>query len=167
MKHFRIFLFWALITGSTSVALGQQSKPGSDREKGSDRREKVQETKKSDSENDPADADDEDDSEHRMAALRNGGNGRAPDPRNRSKNMVASDVYEALAVSASEEFAEDFGITDAKDRDELLRACRKYYRAKELLDAQFADKESGPYLKKSEVLEREYSKELRRVLPES
>ena len=102
-----------------------------------------------------------------MTGARKGGNGRTPDPRNRSKNMVASDVYEALAVSASEEFAKDFGITDAKDRNQLLRACRKYYRAKELLDAQFADKKSGAYLKKSEVLEREYSKELRRVLPES
>ena len=118
--------------------------------------------------NDPAGADeDEDDSDYDMAAARKGGNERTPDPRNRSKNMVASDVYEALAVSASEEFAKDFGITDAKDRNQLLRACRKYYRAKELLDAQFADKKSGAYLKKSEVLEREYSKELRRVLPES
>ena len=166
MKHFRILLIWALWMGSTALALGQQSKPRADKDQDATRQE-MKESKRDLELSDADDEDDEDDLEYNLAAADNTRSGRTPDSRNRSKGMVAADTYEAQAVLASEAFAKDFGITDAKDREELLRACRKYYRAKELLDAQFADKEGGPYLKKAEVLEREYSKELRRVLPES
>lgn len=100
------------------------------------------------------DRDDDDDTEDDMAADLNRDNGRTPDSRNRSKSMVSTDTCEAGAVIASEAFAKDYGITDARDRDELL-------------DAQFSDRKSEQYQKKAEVLEREYSKELRRVLPES
>lgn len=163
MKHFRILLIWALWMGSTALVVGQQANPRAEREKDTNRQEKKETQKESDRD----DADDDDDAEYGMAAVSNQENGRRPDSRNRSKAMVSADTYEAEAVTASEAFAKDFGITDARDRDELLKACRKYYRAKELLDAQFTDRKSEQYRKKAEVLEREYSKELRRVLPES
>lgn len=166
MKLVRIFLFWALLLGSPCLVLGQQSKDRADKENKATRQEK----KESKRDREPSDSDaddDDDDSEYLLSGPNQGGNGRRPDAKNRNKNLLSTDSYEAEAVSASEAFASDYGITDAKERNELLKACRKYYRAKELLDAQFTDRESEPYRKKAEILEREYSKELRRVLPES
>lgn len=169
MKHFCHLLFWALLMGSPSLLLGQQSKSRADQDKDA-RRLEAKESKRdlepSQAEEED-DKDDEDDSAYSLTAVSKGGNGRRPDVRNRSKSMVSADANEAEAVDASEAFARDFGITDPKDRDELLKACRKYYRAKELLDAQFTDRNSQTYRKKAEILEREYSRELRRVLPES
>lgn len=95
------------------------------------------------------------------------GSNRAPSSLNRSTDLVATDVIEDQAEYTSNQFAEFFDIVDAKDQDQLLKACRKYFRAKELLDAQFSDKDSELYQKKAEILEREYSRELRQVLPES
>ena len=166
MKHFCHLLFWALLIGSPTLVLGQQSKSRADKGKDAPR----QETHVSDRASNLTGADDEednDDSEYRVTAAAQGGNGRRPDARNRSKGMVSADTNEAEAVNASQALASDYGITDPKDRDELLKACRKYYRAKELLDAQFTDRNSETYRKKAEILEREYSRELRRVLPES
>ena len=68
---------------------------------------------------------------------------------------------------ASMTLVETYGISDAKDRKEVRKACLKYFRARALLDAQFGDKTSADYQKRSQVLEREYGKELRKVLPQS
>ena len=169
MKHLCHLLFWALLMGSPSLLLGQQSNSRAGQVKDARRlegKESKRDLEPSQAEGED-DKDDEDDSAYSLVAASNGGNGRRPDVRIRSKNMVSTDTNEAEAVNASEAFARDFGITDPKDRDELLKACRKYYRAKELLDAQFTDRNSETYRKKAEILEREYSRELRRVLPES
>ena len=144
MKHFRILRLWAIWMGSTALALGQQANPRAERDKDTCRQEKMETQREFDRD----DEEDEDDSDDRMATDSKGYSRRTPDSRNRSKTMVSTDTCEGGAVTASEAFAKDYGITDARDRDELL-------------DAQFSDR------KKAEVLEREYSKELRQVLPES
>jgi len=160
MKHLRIFLLWALLLGSAPLALGQRSSSKPDTKKDQDKREEIRERD---------DSEDEEDEGEELFSTRpqhNSQDDRTPDPRNRSKNMASADVGESEAFSASEEIAESFGITDPQDQKELLKACRKYFRAKELLDSEFADKKNGQYLKKHEILEREYSRELSRILPQ-
>lgn len=139
MKQLRLFLVWTLFLAHAPMALGQQTVENGDA-----------------GESDPL-----------ILAESEDGSNRAPSSLNRSTDLVATDVIEDQAEYTSNQFAEFFDIVDAKDQDQLLKACRKYFRAKELLDAQFSDKDSELYEKKAEILEREYSRELRQVLPES
>ncbi len=177
MKLMRIFLIWALLLGCTPLVLGQQTKEIDGKEKADSKRDKRWRDNDPDRKNNSSDTDEEKEDEREdddnddsgtfeMAEAREPGS-RAPDARKRGKEMVAGDMVETKALETRDEIAENYGIRKPKDMDELLNACRKYYRAKELLDAQFTNKESEEYRKKAQVLEREYSRELRQVLPES
>lgn len=181
MKLMRIFLLWSLLLGFAPLAIGQQSKEKDRKERNDSKRDnrwneddsdrKNNASGKKDEKEDEAerggqreDDGDEDDETFEMADSRERG-GRAPTARNREKKVMAGDPVETQALAARDAMVQHHGIRKPKDRDDLLSACRKYYRAKELLDAQYANKESEDYRKKAQVLEREYSRELRQVLP--
>lgn len=181
MKLIRIFLLWSLLLGFAPLVIGQQSKEKDRKERDDSKRDNRWSEDESDRKNNDSDKKDEkddederggpwedegdeDDDAFEMAESRQRGN-RAPDWRKRGKDMVAGDLVENQALAARDEMVQHHGIRKPKDRDDLLSACRKYYRAKELLDAQYANKESEDYRKKAQVLEREYSRELRQVLP--
>lgn len=164
MKLMRIFLILALLLGGTPMLSGQQSDAKDRQERADSRRNSdANSSEKDERQDDDALADS--DTFEMAESLENGS--RAPNAHNRGKDLVATDIVEAKALTARDEMAEHYGIRNPKDLNDLFSACRKYYRAKELLDAQYPNKESEDYRKKAQVLEREYSRELWQVLPES
>ena len=64
-----------------------------------------------------------------MTADPNEGNGRHTRPEKPQQQHYGPHICEAPVVWAGQELAEDLGITDAKDRDKLPRACQEYDRA--------------------------------------
>jgi hypothetical protein len=181
MKLIRFFLLWSLLLGVAPLAIGQQSKEKDRKERNDSKRDNRWSEDESDRTNNASDQKDKKEEEDQrggqwkedgdedaeafeMADSRERGS-RAPNSRNRAKKVMAGDPVETQALAARDNLAENHGIRKPKDRDDLLSACRKYYRAKELLDAQYPNKDREDYRKKAQVLEREYSRELRQVLP--
>ena len=83
--------------------------------------------------------------------------------------------FEIKARIESERIALAYGLEDKVSQNKLLKACRKYYKARELLEADYGaglenkqDKKNQKKLRqRTNILEREFGKELRRILPES
>lgn len=83
------------------------------------------------------------------------------------EDASATKEADLQASIASAKLTESFDIRDLKKRKELQKACRKYYRARALLRKQYPDSTSREYIKRFRILDRAYSKELQKVLPQA
>ena len=94
------------------------------------------------------------------------------------KNQITTNNdagFEIKARIESERIAIAYGLEDKESQKKLLEACRKYYKARELIEADYGaglenkqDKKKQKKLRqRANILEREFGKELRRILPES
>ena len=86
-----------------------------------------------------------------------------------NSNDNASDNHSVVDLEALRErdrLAHDFQIRDSEKKKALLKACRKYFKARELLVREHRGKGQKAYEIREKELQAEYSRELQQILPQ-
>ena len=104
-----------------------------------------------------------------LNAQQNGQGRGNSDPRieNPAANPNEEGKYAVLARERSEQLAREYDITNNGKKNQLLKACGKFYEALALLDAEFGDVRNGVYQTKYRELDQAFSRELQKILPQS
>lgn len=168
-----LLLVFALLVGVQDLCAQKQGKgktkadpiPREDSKKPSKDKDNAYKVWEDDLEDEDEDADvDRADTGRNAYASKGKSKGKGNSDDNASDNHS---VVELEALRERDRLAKAYQIRDSKKKQALLKACRKYFKARELLVSEHRGKGRKAFEGREKELQSEYSRELRDILPQS